>query len=40
MSNGPYFAVGTALHQVYKLYDDPQDAFMFGVQVDEEEPSR
>jgi len=40
MRNGPYFAVGSALFQVYKLYDDPQDAFMFGVQVDEDEPER
>ena len=38
--NGPYFAIGSALFQVFKLYDDPQDAFMFGVQVDEDQPER
>jgi hypothetical protein len=40
LKNGPYFAIGSGLFQVFKLYDDPQDAFMFGVQVDEDQPDR
>ena len=37
---GPYFAMGSTLYQVSKLFDDPQGAFMFGVRVDDYDPQR
>ncbi|CZS98366.1 related to D-mandelate dehydrogenase [Rhynchosporium agropyri] len=38
LRDGPYFAIGSALYKVYGLYADPQDAFVFGVRDDEDEP--
>ncbi|CZT49928.1 related to D-mandelate dehydrogenase [Rhynchosporium secalis] len=38
LRDGPYSAIGSALYKAYRLYADPQDAFMFGVRDDEDEP--
>ncbi|TGJ83008.1 hypothetical protein E0Z10_g5781 [Xylaria hypoxylon] len=38
LRSGPYILVGSDLYQVYRLYDDPYAAFMFGVVNDGASP--
>lgn len=37
---GPYFLVNSTIHQAFKLYPDPNGAFMYGVIRSEDRPER
>jgi hypothetical protein len=40
LSAGPYFLLGSAIHQAFRLYDDSYGAFMYGVLRSEKHSTR
>lgn len=40
LHSGPYFLLGSDVHQVSKLYPDPYGAFMYGVTQSEDDITR